>query len=163
MIPERMKELLPVMTAYANGATIQYCSKDTPWTDMFGEIRFDMHTAEYRVKPPEPPPPLEGWINRRTQRKDTGYVEIGSVVWPTKEKAAQYSIGSNLSPIYIREVTPDDLANCLSPYQVGKVTGENHKLRAALEEIKSMFGEIALTDVSREMRDIAREALKDNK
>lgn len=57
---ERMKELLPVMRAYAEGATLQCRGKpsgrfDPPWNDLRPhEEPGWLKGLEYRVKPKEP-------------------------------------------------------------------------------------------------------------
>lgn len=52
MTPERAKELLPVITAFAEGKTIQFkTKKDGKWTDSIRDISFNNSAAFYRVKP----------------------------------------------------------------------------------------------------------------
>lgn len=56
MTPERAKELLPIIQAYAEGKTIQWKSSDGTWRDDLG---FDPSEAfEYRIKSE----PREWWI-----------------------------------------------------------------------------------------------------
>jgi hypothetical protein len=54
MTRERAKELLPIISAYAEGKTIQYKRNDV-WTDAFyqTDISFDINSTSYRVKPEE--------------------------------------------------------------------------------------------------------------
>lgn len=52
MTPERAKELLPVITAFAEGKTIQFKTKQSNvWTDSIKNVSFDNSSAIYRVKP----------------------------------------------------------------------------------------------------------------
>lgn len=52
MTPERAKELLPVITAFAEGKTIQFkTKKDGKWTDSIQDLSFNNREAIYRVKP----------------------------------------------------------------------------------------------------------------
>lgn len=55
MTREKVKELLPVMQAYANGEVIQFCRK-TPephWVDVQSDdlIEFREDASQYRIKP----------------------------------------------------------------------------------------------------------------
>lgn len=57
MTRERMKELLPVLTAWANGEVIQFrTSSDQEWRDVTDPCW--AHCAEYRAKPKA----LEVWL-----------------------------------------------------------------------------------------------------
>lgn len=52
MTPQRAKELLPIISAYANGEPIQY-RKDThsEWRDSLGGLGFEAQGCQYRIKP----------------------------------------------------------------------------------------------------------------
>lgn len=47
---ERVKELLPVMQAFAEGKTIQHRTADDHWVD-FRDPNFTSKASEYRIKP----------------------------------------------------------------------------------------------------------------
>ena len=52
MTPERAKELLPVITAFAEGRTIQFKTEQSKaWTDSIHDLSFNNREAIYRVKP----------------------------------------------------------------------------------------------------------------
>ena len=53
MTREKVKELLPVLEAYANGKTIQYCNQDYHWEDVKPDEQLDFggDVINYRIKP----------------------------------------------------------------------------------------------------------------
>ena len=57
MTPERAKELLPIIEAYANGAKIQSRSDDEEWRDDSYPL-FNSTSYEFRIKPE----PREFWV-----------------------------------------------------------------------------------------------------
>lgn len=54
MTPERAKELLPIITAYANGETIEIAQIDHDVWTTYSEHYFNERHAKYRVKPKVP-------------------------------------------------------------------------------------------------------------
>lgn len=48
---QQAKELLPIIKAYAEGKTIQYCYEDTDWIDIDGDIDFNDNPSKYRIEP----------------------------------------------------------------------------------------------------------------
>lgn len=46
------KELLPIIQAFAEGKTIQYCHGDADWVDIapYGALSFSDDTSKYRIK-----------------------------------------------------------------------------------------------------------------
>ena len=51
MTPQRAKELLPILTAYANGEPIQYRRDNhSEWRDSFGGLGFEAQGCQYRIK-----------------------------------------------------------------------------------------------------------------
>lgn len=53
MSPEDARQLLPVITAFANGEVVQVLHIDTGWTDA-ADLEFHCAPHKYRVKPIEP-------------------------------------------------------------------------------------------------------------
>ena len=53
MTREKVKELLPVLEAYANGKTIQYCNQEYHWEDVKPDEQLDFKgdVINYRIKP----------------------------------------------------------------------------------------------------------------
>lgn len=52
MTPQRAKELLPIITAYAEGKEVEYRSKDDPYGWIVGtDLGFSSNRHEYRIKP----------------------------------------------------------------------------------------------------------------
>ncbi len=51
MIREQVKELLPIIKAYAEGKTIQYYYGDADWIDINGAVDFSDNPSKYRIKP----------------------------------------------------------------------------------------------------------------
>lgn len=54
MTPERAKELLPIITAFANGETIEMRKRGTSVWHVYPSIGFDSLSVEYRIKPKVP-------------------------------------------------------------------------------------------------------------
>ena len=52
MTREKVKELLPVLEAYANGKTIQYCNQEYHWEDVKPDEQLDFggDVINYRIK-----------------------------------------------------------------------------------------------------------------
>lgn len=52
MTREKVKELLPVLEAYANGKTIQYCNPEYHWEDVKPDEQLDFggDVINYRIK-----------------------------------------------------------------------------------------------------------------
>ena len=52
MTREKVKELLPVLAAYANGKTIQYCNPEYHWEDVKPDenLEFSQNATKYRIK-----------------------------------------------------------------------------------------------------------------
>ena len=52
MTREKVKELLPVLAAYANGKTIQYCNPEHHWEDVKSDenLEFSQNATKYRIK-----------------------------------------------------------------------------------------------------------------
>ena len=83
MTPERAKELLPVITAFAEGKTIQFKSKQSNvWTDSIENISFDNSSAIYRVKPEKVKKDAYLIVSRRNG--------VSSFVFPSYSSAEQY-------------------------------------------------------------------------
>lgn len=83
MTPERAKELLPVITAFAEGRTIQFKSKQSNvWTDSIKNISFENSSAIYRVKPKKVKENSYLVVSRRNG--------ISSFVFPSYSSAEQY-------------------------------------------------------------------------
>ena len=51
MTRENAKKLLPIITAYAEGKTIQVLLNPEGWTDSIGGLGFDSPPEHYRIKP----------------------------------------------------------------------------------------------------------------
>ena len=53
MTREKVKELLPILEAYANGKTIQYCNSEYHWEDVKPDeqLNFEGDVINYRIKP----------------------------------------------------------------------------------------------------------------
>jgi hypothetical protein len=51
MTRENAKKLLPIITAYAEGKTIQVLLNPEGWTDSIGGLGFDSPPELYRIKP----------------------------------------------------------------------------------------------------------------
>ena len=53
MTREKVKELLPILEAYANGKTIQYCNQEYHWEDVKPDehLDFSKDVINYRIKP----------------------------------------------------------------------------------------------------------------
>lgn len=62
MTPERAKELLPIITAYANGETIQLSHVDSDLWHTYPAYDFNAKNAKYRIKPKVPEYRLFKWI-----------------------------------------------------------------------------------------------------
>ena len=84
MTPERAKELLPVITAFAEGKTIQFKTKlDDKWTDSVEKLlSFNNRAAIYRVKPEKVKKNVYLVVDRRNG--------ISSFVFPSYDSAEQY-------------------------------------------------------------------------
>lgn len=83
MTPERAKELLPVITAFAEGRTIQYKTKlNDKWTDSVENVSFDISSVIYRVKPEKVKKNAYLVVSRRNG--------ISSFVFPSYASAEQY-------------------------------------------------------------------------
>ena len=52
MTREKVKELLPILEAYANGKTIQYCNQEYHWEDVKPDEQLDFggDVINYRIK-----------------------------------------------------------------------------------------------------------------
>lgn len=52
MTREKVKELLPILEAYANGKTIQYCNPEYHWEDVKPDEQLDFggNVINYRIK-----------------------------------------------------------------------------------------------------------------
>ena len=52
MTREKVKELLPILEAYANGKTIQYCNQEYHWEDVKPDEHLDFggDVINYRIK-----------------------------------------------------------------------------------------------------------------
>lgn len=48
---QQAKELLPIIKAYAEGKTIQYCYEDADWIDIDGDVDFNDNPSKYRIEP----------------------------------------------------------------------------------------------------------------
>lgn len=50
---QQAKELLPIIKAFAEGKTIQYCHGDSDWIDIasYSALSFSDDTSKYRIKP----------------------------------------------------------------------------------------------------------------
>ena len=102
MTPERAKELLPVIEAFANGETVQFYDGETvqfydgdEWCDV-GKEGLDAETLgddglKYRIKPK----PREFWMNL--------YSDGCVIAYGTKEAAEQHR-GDRAVIIKVREV-----------------------------------------------------------
>ena len=144
------------MQAFVDGETIQIQrSRNGEWRDV-SQPSFKSE-FEYRVKPAELPPPIEGWVNLRGAHQ--GYIEIGGCLWNTEKRAREMGV-KNKAPIYMREVTEADRNNCLSPYQIGRVAGENHKLKASLRRIRANIEDRPAESQLNYIHNIVEEALK---
>ena len=51
MTREEIKELLPIMQAFAEGKTIQFKTKDRPWFDLLDNNLEMREVFKYRIKP----------------------------------------------------------------------------------------------------------------
>lgn len=86
MTPERAKELLPVITAFAEGKTIQFKSKqDGKWTDSIHDLSFNNSAAFYRVKPEKVQKISYLVVNR--------YNGVSGSVFPSSDSAENYITG----------------------------------------------------------------------
>ncbi len=88
MTPERAKELLPIIQAYAEGRTIQYM-KHEKWDDLAPHVSFNS-TGKYRIKPEK----KIGWINIYGRG-------VGSVFHQSKQHADEYQLHNRLACIKI--------------------------------------------------------------
>ena len=93
MTREEAKTLLPIITAWANGESIQI-RYGNEWLDVDGIIgaAFDRPTDHYRIKPKL----REFWANV--------YPDAGGAVHPTKAAADANALSDRVACIKVREV-----------------------------------------------------------
>jgi hypothetical protein len=97
---ERVKELLPIIQAFAEGKAIQWrWSPYVHWlpVDRLHDIS-DVKGLEYRIKP-EPPKPREWWINEYASRMDA---------YDSREWADLYAGSGRIRCVHVREVLGDE-------------------------------------------------------
>lgn len=93
MTPEQAKTLLPIITAFSEGKTIQVRLHDGPWHDILSaDVRFDSPAESYRIKPE----PREFWLNI--------YGGIDSYGYPTREDADACAARNRKECIRVKEV-----------------------------------------------------------
>ena len=105
MTPERVKELLPVMTAYAEGKTIQSLFESDKWTDISHPHWFD--NVKYRVKPE----PKYGWIViTPSNYNKSGYSCYSSIFTTEKQakEATHVSDGEKVIKILLDEADGEE-------------------------------------------------------
>lgn len=95
MTREKVKELLPVLEAYANGKTIQYCNPEYHWEDVKpGEhLDFSGDVINYRIKPEPKYRPFNnskecweemqkhqpfGWVKCKNEDRYIVYVDVNN-------------------------------------------------------------------------------------
>jgi len=84
MTPERARELLPIIQAYAEGKTVQYFVNGR-WVN-HGDPDFTGQANKYRIKPE----PKVIYVNEYPDGKSYGHA-----AWETKEQAESNAIGAN--------------------------------------------------------------------
>ena len=94
MTRERAKELLPIITEYADGKTVQWFWNGLGWRDADG-ASFDGEGVKWRIKPE----PLECWVN--VHRPGNIYAHR------TKEEADKGESDSRVRCVRMREVEED--------------------------------------------------------
>ena len=57
MTPQQAKDLLPIITAFAEEKEIEYLSIDGKWETATGRVCFDCETSRYRIKRE----PIKAW------------------------------------------------------------------------------------------------------
>lgn len=98
MTPERTKELLPVMQAFADGKTLEYrLSENHPWSTL--SAPWWVSTGDYRIKP-EPPKPREFWVNIYPDELRPARA------YANKYRAQVYRADGCSETVHVREVLP---------------------------------------------------------
>lgn len=82
MTPQRAKELLPIITAFAEGRTVQYESIFDGWVDI--ESHADWNNNKYRIKPS---PKLRPWKAEE--------VPVGALIRFKRESWVSIIVGRN--------------------------------------------------------------------
>lgn len=69
MNQQQAKELLPIITAFAEGKEVQYNigTIENPCWNIHKDLAFNSSIKYYRIKPPEPKPPVyREWVEQET-------------------------------------------------------------------------------------------------
>ena len=100
MTPERAKELLPIIEAYASGAEIQSRRDDEEWRDESYPL-FNSTSYEFRIKPA----PREFWVCWQGERVNemSGAGHSLTYVYPVSEYSYN-SVSNWKNLIKVREV-----------------------------------------------------------
>ena len=88
MTRDRIKELLPIITAFAEGKTIEVQNRKNEWNEM-DDPHFDADPKVYRIKPEPKYRPFESakeFLNVMKQHTPCGYVRLKNV----KHEALEY-------------------------------------------------------------------------
>jgi hypothetical protein len=98
MTPEHAKELLPIITAFANGEEVQYKNTRGQWDipDEYG-LSFIERPDYYRIAPK----PRKFWVNEYQ-----GFPSMSSVGFHPTKKEADEAAGSNRVACYELEFPP---------------------------------------------------------
>lgn len=95
MTREKVKELLPVLEAYANGKTIQYCNQEYHWEDVKPDEHLDFggDVINYRIKSEPKYRPFNnskecweemqkhqpfGWVKYKNEDRYMVYIEVNN-------------------------------------------------------------------------------------
>ena len=85
MTREEVKELLPIIQAFAEGKTIQFKTKDRPWFDLLDNNLEMREVFKYRIKPEPKYRPFktqdECW-NEMHKHPDFGWIKDNDVFRP---------------------------------------------------------------------------------
>ena len=97
MTREKVKELLPILEAYANGKTIQYCNSEYHWEDVKPDEQLDFggDVINYRIKSEPKYRPFKnaeecfeemqkhqpfGWVKCKNKDCDMVHIEVNNDV-----------------------------------------------------------------------------------
>ena len=98
MTREEVKELLPIIQAFAEGKTIQFKTKDRPWFDLLDNNLEMREVFKYRIKPEPKYRPFktqeECW-NEMHEHPDFGWIK-GNVTGEYKQVIRVFSCKTEL-------------------------------------------------------------------